>query len=111
MGKVTAGGGTRMRRPRWTLQWFMVVVVFAAVLLWGGPGFGEIGRRWGNCRRIAGKNAASATANAFMASGLESRGQFVQAMRYRSMADRFADKARTYRRALWVPWEFWRLGN
>src|SRR3954463_1680698 len=101
-----------MRRPRMTIQWFMVAVVFLAIFLWAGPVLvSEAVRRWRVCSVRAARYQAQARAGSLRATRLAARSMHRAAAFERSTAEEDARKAREYRRALLIPWEFWALGD
>jgi hypothetical protein len=106
-----------MRLPRLTIQRWMVAFAFLAVALWAGIAIGpDLGRRWAACRREAARHAMIATrlenALTWRAKAAASTG--VPARDPRMVRRRLAyhaTLARRYGRALFIPWEFYRLGD
>jgi hypothetical protein len=92
-----------MRPSRVTIQRFMTCLIILAILLWAGRDVGpDVARRWVACRRQAARHAREATR---LSPSAAQSGWF---------RDRVADHncmAWRYRRALWLPWEFYSLGE
>ena len=106
-----------MRPPRLTIQRWMVVLAILAVACWAGSAIGpDLVRRWTACRqeaawhaKIAARLQATLTLRAKTAAstGLPVRDSRAMERRLR----RHAALGRQYRRALYIPWEFYRLGD
>lgn len=85
-----------MRTNRAKIQWMMVYIIFFAILLWGGREIvPELYRRWSLCRRMAAYHANQAALYPPVG---------------RAAAHQMELSAK-YRHALYVPWEFWSLGD
>lgn len=84
-----------MKTNRTKIQWVMIYIVFFAILLWGGREIGpDLYRRWDTCRW-------KATYHAKMTAFSPDR----QTVAYHKKL------SAKYRHALYVPWEFWSLGD
>jgi hypothetical protein len=105
------------------LQKWMVAVVFLAILCWAGPVVvPDIQRRWDRCQQAAAQHAREATRLKANLAGLK-----VQMSRRPPNAQRKWEETLTrvwerevdyhtrmsqnYVRALYIPWEFYRLGD
>jgi hypothetical protein len=95
----------------------MVVLAILAVASWAGSAIGpDLGRRWTNCRQEAAwhaKIAARLQANLTLrAKTAASTGMPVRDSRAMERRLRYHTALRDqYRRALFIPWEFYRLGD
>ena len=99
-----------MRRPRVRIQWLMVVIIIAAILSWGMPALvSELRRRYENCQQRAAEHALLATSFATWAKRLPQPSKQYASVKQR--ADSHANKAREYRRARFLPWDLWSLGD
>ena len=107
----------QMRLPRLTIQRWMVVLAMLAVACWAGSAIGpDLLRRWTACRqeaawhaRIAARLQATLTLRAKTAA---STGMPVRDSRAMERRLRYhAALSCQYRRALYIPWEFYRLGD
>ncbi len=98
-----------MRLPKIKIQRFMVAVVFLAIGLWAGrilvP---EMVVRWQNCHRAALMYQRVSSDQSKAASLCSNPARVTY---YRAKADLYAQKSGKYRRALYVPWECWSLGD
>lgn len=101
-----------MRLRRISIQWYMVSVVFLAIFLWAGPiVVPDVVRRWKNCERRYTIYQAEALSYSRFAASYAAKGEAEAAASCRWSADDRAMKSWKYRRALFVPWEFWSLGD
>jgi hypothetical protein len=100
-----------------TIQNLMVAMIFLAILLWAGPVLvPEAARRWAACRDAAARHT---TAAAWMTRNLASiRSKTVDPDRkarmialWESGLDYQTRLSQEYRRALYLPWRFYRLGG
>ena len=88
----------------------MVVVIIAAILSWGMPALvSELKRRYANCQQRAADHARDATTFATWAKRLPQPSEQYNTVKRR--ADGHANKAREYRRARFLPWNLWSLGD
>jgi hypothetical protein len=99
-----------MRRPRLTIQRGMVALIFLAILLWALPVVGpDLVRRRVACRREAVRHAREAgwwTAAIPAMKAFKSPGSSAWARRRAAYHSRMSAR---YRRALYLPWEWYTL--
>jgi hypothetical protein len=101
-----------MRLPAMKLQRFMVAVVFLAIALWAGPVvLPEFALRWARCHDRARVLQSDAVAWSWRAARLTAGANHRRAAIFQRKADLAAREARKYRRALYLPWECWALGD
>jgi hypothetical protein len=104
----------RLPRVRLSLQWQMVVIAIVAILLAAtfevGP---DLKRRWVACRRVADVCAAEAKWWSAQKAGPELPDESRQNMAayIQRSEEEFRRKSWKYRRALFIPWEFYSLGS
>src|SRR3954447_24119356 len=101
-----------MRPPAMSLQRSMVAVAFLAIALGAGrvvvP---EFARRWARCQDHARVLQADAARYSARAARLTAGANPKRAPVFQRKADVAAREARQYRRALYLPWECWALGD
>jgi hypothetical protein len=104
----------RLPRVRLSIQWQMVVIAILAILLVAtievGP---EVKRRWVGCRRKADAYAAEARWWSVQTAGpnLPPESRRTMAAYIQRSKQEFLSKSWKYRRALFIPWEFYSLGS
>ena len=102
---------------RLTIQRWMAALALIAIACWAGTAIGpDLGRRWMACRqeaawhaRIAARLQTTLTLRAKTAAGTGMPVRDSRAMERRLRYH--TTMSRKYRRALYIPWEFYRLGD
>jgi hypothetical protein len=100
-----------MRRPKIKIQRIMVAVVFFAIALWAGrilvP---EMVVRWKNCQRSALFYQRLSGLYATQAAMFRSK-NLDRVAESKARAASYEKKSQKFRRALYIPWECWALGD
>jgi hypothetical protein len=100
-------------RVRFSLQWLVVVVAIAAILMCAAVEVApDVAQRWRRCNRMADEYAAKTKwwAAQKPRAGLsaevwnQEHSYIIRSIKY------FEEKSWMYRRALFLPWEFYSLG-
>ena len=90
----------------------MVSVVFFALFFWAGPVVvPETMRRWKVCQAKAAAYQRLAQTETVRAAKFAARYGQAEAAPGRRRAELYAEKSQRHRRALFIPWEFWSLGD
>ena len=107
-----------MRRPRLTIQRWMVALVFVAIALWAATATGpDLVRRWTACRQEAAWHAKIAAGmratKTLRAKTAASTGMPIRPFSrgWKRKLDYHTTMGRKYHRALYIPWEFYDLGD
>ena len=100
-------------RVRFSLQWLVVVVALAAILMCAAVEVApDVARRWRRCNRMADHYAAETRwwAAQKPRAGLPAEAWNVEQLYIMRSIKYFEEKSWMYRRAMFLPWEFYSLG-
>ena len=101
----------RVPRVQISLQWLMVLNVFAAIFICAAIELGpDLARRWTICRDKATQCAALARNESTLVAWFRALGRTQDADWAQHNVEYYRNEERRYRRALFIPWQFYTIG-